>query len=254
MAKGDRRIAQFRQRQFKKRIRNEILFRRKFLKASQPFGDKVSRAFLKDGIKGVERTTKVWGLAIRESMKGEYRRIYSSDSVATFDFLVNIVAKKQERISNGTVIDFDDLALEFATKNALEKSILITSTRVDRAKSLILRGIKDGLAEAKIASSLQKLYSGDISKFHAAAVARTEVGNATQHAGFQGAKSSNIDLTKQWLTAQDNAVRDLHQLLDGQIREINERFSNGLLHPNDSAGSARQVINCRCPLNYIPKL
>jgi hypothetical protein len=254
MAKGDRKIAQFRQRQFINRIQNEIRFRREFLRASNPFGERISRAFLNEGIEGVERINEAWGLAIRESMHGEYVRIFSSQSVATFDFLVNSASKKQERLSpTGVMLDFDDLALAFATTNALENSLLIASTRIDRAKSLINRGLKDGLSEVKIAKNLKNVYSGTISKFHASSVARTEVGNATQHAAFKGAKTSNVDLTKQWLTVQDSAVRDIHAALDQVKVEIDATFDNGMLHPNDPAGGPSNTINCRCVINYIPK-
>jgi len=253
MARIALRTILYRRRQFIRRIKNEIIFRREFLRASKPFGAKIVSAFLNGGIEGVESTNQAWGLAIRESMHGEYKRIYSDESVATFDFLENSRKKKQERISTtGTMLDFDDLALAFADSNALENSLLITATRANLAKSLIASGIKDGLSEAKIARSLKNLYDGQVSKAHASSIARTEVGNATQHASFDGAKSSNVELTKQWLTVQDAAVRNIHAAIHGQKREINEVFSNGMLHPNDPAGGARNTINCRCVINYIP--
>ncbi len=46
----------------------------------------------------------------------------------------------------------------------------------------------------------------------------------------------------------DKKTRPSHQRVDGEIREIDERFSNGLMFPGDPEGSAGEVINCRCVL------
>ena len=39
-----------------------------------------------------------------------------------------------------------------------------------------------------------------------------------------------------------------HQKVDGEIRELDEPFSNGLMFPGDPAGGAAEVVNCRCAL------
>lgn len=36
--------------------------------------------------------------------------------------------------------------------------------------------------------------------------------------------------------------------VDGEIREIDEKFSNGLMFPGDPSGGAAEVVNCRCSL------
>ncbi len=36
--------------------------------------------------------------------------------------------------------------------------------------------------------------------------------------------------------------------MDGEIRELDDRFSNGLKFPGDPDGDAGEVINCRCAL------
>lgn len=44
----------------------------------------------------------------------------------------------------------------------------------------------------------------------------------------------------------DGKTRPEHRKLDGEIRELEEKFSNGLMYPCDRAGKAADVINCRC--------
>jgi uncharacterized protein with gpF-like domain len=45
-----------------------------------------------------------------------------------------------------------------------------------------------------------------------------------------------------WLSARDSRVRDEHVELDGQEKDVDEAFSNGLQQPGEP--------NCRCTLTY----
>lgn len=53
-------------------------------------------------------------------------------------------------------------------------------------------------------------------------------------------------MVKQWDAALDSRTRDSHARLDGEIRELDEKFSNGLMFPGDPSGRPEEVINCRC--------
>ena len=62
------------------------------------------------------------------------------------------------------------------------------------------------------------------------------------------AKKAGADIVKQWDATLDGRTRHSHRRVDGEIRELDEKFSNGLMHPSDRAGGAAEVINCRCAL------
>lgn len=62
------------------------------------------------------------------------------------------------------------------------------------------------------------------------------------------AKEAGADIVKQWDATLDGNTRESHALLDGEIRDIDEPFSNGMMHPSDPSGGAEEVINCRCTL------
>lgn len=53
-------------------------------------------------------------------------------------------------------------------------------------------------------------------------------------------------MVKQWDATLDGNTRDSHRRVDGEIRELDEKFSNGLMRPGDPDGGASEVINCRC--------
>ena len=62
------------------------------------------------------------------------------------------------------------------------------------------------------------------------------------------AKEIGADVVKQWDSTMDKKTRSAHQKVDGEVRELDEPFSNGLMFPGDPNGGAGEVVNCRCAL------
>lgn len=62
------------------------------------------------------------------------------------------------------------------------------------------------------------------------------------------ARDAGADIVKQWDATLDGRTRLSHRMVDGEIKELEEPFSNGLMYPGDPNGSAAEVINCRCAL------
>lgn len=50
---------------------------------------------------------------------------------------------------------------------------------------------------------------------------------------------------KKWVTAGDEAVRETHRKIDGEVVRIDQKFSNGVDFPAGD-GAPEEVINCRC--------
>ncbi len=86
---------------------------------------------------------------------------------------------------------------------------------------------------------------------NAVRIARTE-GHRIQTQGTMDAcykaKDKGADIVKQWDSTLDGRTRASHAHVDGEIRELDETFSNGLAFPGDPAGGAAEVVNCRCAL------
>lgn len=124
-----------------------------------------------------------------------------------------------------------------------------------RVTNNISRGMAQGSSYAEIARNIERGMIGDYSKVNGGAmydayrIARTEghrITNAATHDAQIKAKDAGADVVKQWDAAMDRRTRKSHARVDGEIREIDEPFSNGLMYPGDSAGTAAEVINCRC--------
>lgn len=82
-------------------------------------------------------------------------------------------------------------------------------------------------------------------------IARTEGHRIQCQSTFDAlykAKDKGADVVKQWDSTLDGLTRPSHREVDGEIRELDEAFSNGLQFPGDPSGPAAEVCNCRCAL------
>lgn len=114
----------------------------------------------------------------------------------------------------------------------------------------VSRGIASGLSYRDIARNIHNVSGSGVS--NAKRIARTEGHRIQQTAARdaqQTAKKRGADVVKQWDASLDKRTRDSHARVDGEIRELDEEFSNGLMFPGDPSGSAAEVINCRCTSN-----
>ena len=113
----------------------------------------------------------------------------------------------------------------------------------------ISRGIATGMSWQQTAQQLAGITN--IGYNNAVRIARTE-GHRIQVQGAMDActraKEKGADVVKQWDSTLDARTRESHQAVDGEIREIDKPFSNGLMFPGDPAGGAAEVVNCRCAL------
>lgn len=118
----------------------------------------------------------------------------------------------------------------------------------------ISRGIATGMMYNDIAEKIAKSFKNTpFSRAYnnAMRIARTEGHRiqvtAADHAQHK-AKEKGANIVKQWDATLDSRTRDSHMRVDGEIRELDEPFSNGLMYPGDSRGGAAEVVNCRCAL------
>lgn len=116
-------------------------------------------------------------------------------------------------------------------------------------RSEVSRGVATSLPYKDIARNLNMQTNIGLNK--AMRIARTEGHNVQVSSSYetsQRAKEKGADVVKQWSAALDGRTRESHARVDGEIRELDEKFSNGLKYPGDSAGGAAEVVNCRCAL------
>lgn len=111
----------------------------------------------------------------------------------------------------------------------------------------VSRGIASGMTYSQVAKQLEN--QSRIGFNRAVRIARTE-GHRIQTTATMDAmtvaKEMGADVLKQWDATLDNRTRESHQAVDGEIRELDKPFSNGLMYAGDPSGRPEEVINCRC--------
>lgn len=113
----------------------------------------------------------------------------------------------------------------------------------------VSRGIATGMTFAQVAKGLEGYTR--IGYNNAIRIARTEghrVQTTATMDAMESAKEKGADVVKQWDAALDARTRESHVAVDGEIREVDKPFSNGLMYPGDPSGRPEEVINCRCAL------
>ncbi len=120
--------------------------------------------------------------------------------------------------------------------------------------SEISRGIATAMPYADIARNIEN--ASTIGLNRAKRIARTEGGRIQNKAAMdtmRKAKAIGADVVKRWSAFLDSRTRPSHVRVDHEVREIEERFSNGLMYPKDPSGRASEVVNCRCTVQEIAR-
>ncbi len=113
----------------------------------------------------------------------------------------------------------------------------------------VSRGIATGMTFNQVAQQLSAYTR--IGFNNAVRIARTEGHRIQCQSGMDAcykAKEKGADVVKQWDSTLDAKTRESHVQVDGEIRELDEPFSNGLMFPGDPSGGAAEVVHCRCAL------
>lgn len=121
----------------------------------------------------------------------------------------------------------------------------------------VSRGVATGMSYKQVAQQIKARMVGNYEDqpggalYRSMTIARTEGHRVQAQSAMNAAydaKDRGADLLKQWDAALDARTRDSHAKVDGEIRELDKPFSNGLMFPGDPHGGAAEVVNCRCAL------
>ena len=113
----------------------------------------------------------------------------------------------------------------------------------------ISRGVATGMSYSQMAQQLAGYTKTGYN--NAVRITRTEGHRIQQESTMDAcyaARERGADVVKQRDATMDANTRESHQMVDGEVRALDEKFSNGLMYPGDPSGSAAEVINCRCVL------
>ncbi len=234
---------------------------KEFAKVRKYYDDQYRQAI--DGFLKMNKTTGFDNLFRVADIADIYSQIYVNIGVKFAKWYAknfDKVVSKQTDVSGYTDIwaeRFNSVSQQIAA----ERVTLVSGT----AKATLVKVFKRLSSDPEFmvmnereASRILRQKFGQYSKSQAERLVRTEATNAANFATLQSATDmfGQENLQKEWMTALDGRERPAHRTADGQIVDFKERFTVGgelLFNPGDPAGSAKNVINCRCSTAPFPK-
>ena len=165
-------------------------------------------------------------------------------------FLGTLYSLQQQGVPLAFPINQEEVAAAIQLETKLSASLYETFDVKDLQKKIaseISRGFSTGAMYSEIARNVASY--ARIDKNKAIRIARTEGHRITEAAAYNAqvkAKERGADIVRIWDATLDCKTRPSHMRVDGEIREIGKKFSNGLEFPGDPSGKAAEVINCRC--------
>lgn len=136
----------------------------------------------------------------------------------------------------------DEILDEFARKT--------NETTFSEVAGVFRQAELEGLSIEGIMERIADYFTDRTTDYQLERIARTTM-TAVNNAGDMAAwgQTQGAVVGKMWLAIPDNRVRDAHSAAHGQVRRLGEMYEVGgelLAYPGDPAGSAGNVINCRC--------
>lgn len=167
--------------------------------------------------------------------------------------------EQKARMPMGFSEDMRRLIEQYFSLDILNESEGITDT----TKELIRKVFTDAYAKGEgIDDIISQLKNTELSRIRARLIARTETVTSANQGALFVAKSTGLDLNKQWLSASDNRVRFHHRSVNGQTVGVDDYFNVGgydMKVPGDHGGKdgrlpvpASEICNCRCTTVFIP--
>lgn len=213
------------------------------------------------------KQAKVYQKQYQDALKKQVNSILDNMQVEEFKTVNEYLSKCYEEGWLGTMYDLQGQGIPLIMpmdQESMVRAVQLDSkisqglyTRLGEDVSMlkkkitaqVSRGIATGMSWQQVAQGLAGYTN--IGFNNAVRIARTEGHRIQVQSGMDAcykAKEKGADVVKCWDSTLDGATRPSHQKVDGEIRELDEKFSNGLMFPGDPSGGAAEVINCRCAL------
>ena len=143
---------------------------------------------------------------------------------------------------------FEMVLLEYINAYGADEVVKITTTTQEQIKQVIANSRNAGLGVVETAEALRQ-FAPELSKIRALTIARTETHAAAGFSQQAVMKATGLEFRREWVAAIDGRERQEHADANGQTIGQGEKFvvaGEQLDFPGDPAGSAANVINCRC--------
>ncbi len=213
-------------------------------------------------------TGKRW-TALRDSLANDYTnvnkiatRIIRENSADTMAESINHGTYEIEKISgidtNFTIYNRDSVY------NIIENDPDLLPVNLNIPKDLrwnkskvnsaIIQGILQGKPIEDVAKNLESVTGmNKNAAIRNARTMNTYARNVGRLKSYERADKLGVKTRKMWLATLDGRTRHSHRMMDREIVELDEAFSNGLMEPGDPDGAGGEIYNCRCRMIGVPQ-
>lgn len=159
---------------------------------------------------------------------------------------------------------FQQFIEEYIERFGAQKVQQILETTRRQIMEVIREGQREGLGVEEIAKALRQAVP-EFSRYRSRVIARTETHGSSQYGQMRTAMQSTRPLVKIWNSVEDTRTRTIaedddydHRVIDGQTVAMEQPFMvptifgtrEPIMYPGDPAGTAGNVINCRCSVTF----
>jgi hypothetical protein len=137
----------------------------------------------------------------------------------------------------------------------------MNETSADHMLRAFKRAIEQGKTPSERATLVKEVSKqaakgeeGPFSINRAVTISRTLTTAAANGGKLEGWKQSGLVKKKRWRAANNKRTRKDHREANGQTVDIDKPFRVGgekLMYPGDPAGSAKQIVKCRCTMQAV---
>lgn len=210
---------------------------------------RIERQFLKPVYQALN--SQVLYFVEQYAKSGVYADSYvSSEEVK--NQIENIYRKVIPFIYRRTKKSWTDDVEEFISYFLMNMSVILIANYTRKLILSVIRGAEQqGVDQQEIIRRIMDLTK--LNRFRAEQIVRTEVLRSVNFAILLNGYHADYLYTKEWVAVSDFRTRRTHRHTSGEVKDLMEPFSNGLMFPGDPMGPAKEVINCRCVIKLKVK-
>lgn len=156
-------------------------------------------------------------------------------------FFTTIVEKRGKRAAAliGSTFEMNAGVIKFIKDKTFLFAKQVNKTTEKKLKKTLTEGVNAGEGIPDLTKRVNKVFDTR-TKYESERIARTEVLGSSNGAELKAYEQSEVIEKKEWSATMDDRVREEHASMNGEVRLLDEPFSNGLMFPSEP--------NCRCAL------
>lgn len=193
-----------------------------------------------------------WNSELQQLALNILTELIADSGQALLDMFVNDAPKSAKAPAVRVSFNVNDPRVQAELRARSQRIVNVNKTTATRLRDSLAEGDLAGETVAELSARVRDVMNV-ASTSRARMIARTEVASAHNVGQLAAARQSGVVAAKEWLAVGDHRTRASHLDVDGTVLGIDALFTVGgdeLEGPGDVAGSAEEVVNCRCVLLY----